>query len=156
MNGNFVFNGRSRPTHLSLSRDHQPSKDAILAETRKKRERREINRVQQQAALRIQRKARLWLSRMSLADLAFNLFQSVRDESQKTPGRRLERFCWDFEFFCRGKRRGFDHNSRRMMCTQVVLQQLRRSIRAGSVREELFGCQHGLDLLARLIFEEYA
>ncbi|KAF5226722.1 hypothetical protein ECC02_000223 [Trypanosoma cruzi] len=156
MNGNFVFNGRSRPTHLSLSRDHQPSKDAILAETRKKRERREINRVQQQAALRIQRKARLWLSRMALADLAFNLFQSIRDESQKTPGRRLERSCWDFEFFCRGKRRGVDHNSRRMMCTQVVLQQLRRSIRAGSVREELFGCQHGLDLLARLIFEEYA
>ncbi|RNF12747.1 putative ubiquitin-protein ligase [Trypanosoma rangeli] len=108
MNGIYVFNGRSRPTHLSLSRDHQPSTNAILAEARKKRERREKNRVQHAAALCLQRNARVWLSRMALADLARNLFYSIHDEYQETMERSLGNYCWDFNFFCRGQRRGVD------------------------------------------------
>ncbi|KEG13505.1 putative ubiquitin-protein ligase [Trypanosoma grayi] len=156
MSSSYVFNGRSRPTHISLSRDHQPSKETIVSDVRKKREERERDRKRKRAAECIQRNTRRWLSRMLLAKLAADAFETMDDGIQQPPGRRLEELCWDYEFVCRGmgSRSGF--SAKRRMYAGALLQQLSCSIRAGTLGEE-FSCDtHVLDLLVRLVLAECA
>ncbi|ORC90979.1 putative ubiquitin-protein ligase [Trypanosoma theileri] len=156
MSGAFVFNGKSRSSHLSLSRDHQPSREAILLEARKKRERREKDRQVQQAALCIQRNVRLWISRRILADLSEALFKRIKERPQEAESKSLEQLSWDYTFLhrgMRGKKKKGAISQREQ--AQIIFQRLLSSIHAGTIHDELMKSRSTLILLLTLVLDEY-
>lgn len=62
MNG-FYFDGRSRPNRMHLVRDQRPTRDSLLDEVNKRRQKREEEQRRQRAAERCQRAVRSWQAR---------------------------------------------------------------------------------------------
>nr|CCC48395.1 putative ubiquitin-protein ligase, fragment [Trypanosoma vivax Y486] len=166
MSQTFSFNGRSRTMNLSLSRDHQPSRETILAQTRARREIRERERRRHNASLCIQRCVRRWMGRLALADCAAAALlkavnspqcdgTSTSDEERET-GRCLEQLCWDYKFISRARHASVVNVAQRRVYAQVLLGRLSSIACGNSLREELQKCSHGFNTLVQLALEEYS